>query len=272
MRASLTARADAVSTEDSHDGASPGAVADAGGNGPSRPGTRDTASPGDGSDVAAVPERRCLWCEGELAPLQLRYCSKLCRQTAWRSRQLAVAEDLGDTPKRLCYGDPPFVGLSRRYYRDEPTFGGEVDHAALIARLATFDGWALSCSAKSLRALLPLCPPEARVAPWVKPNGVPGVNRGASNAWEAVIYVQARRRRPGFRDWLCAKPARGGGTLMGRKPLAFCAFLFRLLGASPVDELEDLFPGSGVIGRSWSQFRALGSRVASSTSTTAGVA
>lgn len=213
------------------------------------------ASPLPSADVAAVPERRCLWCRSSLEVTALRWCSKKCRQTAWRARRLAVVEDLGDTPKRLAYADPPYPGLSRKYYRDEPTYAGEVDHAALIERLKAYDGWALSTSARALRDLLPLCPPEARTCPWVKPNGVSSKSRGAHNTWEALIVVPARERQPGFRDWLSAKPARGGGTLPGRKPLAFCAFLFQQLGASPGDELDDLFPGSGVVGRAFAEFK-----------------
>ena len=29
---------------------------------------------------------------------------------------------------RFAYADPPYPGLSARYYRNEPTFAGEVDH------------------------------------------------------------------------------------------------------------------------------------------------
>jgi hypothetical protein len=35
---------------------------------------------------------------------------------------------------------------------DHPDYGGEVDHAALIERLAAYDGWALSTSAEALGA------------------------------------------------------------------------------------------------------------------------
>lgn len=154
---------------------------------------------------------------------------------------------------RMCYADPPYVGLSRKYYADEPTFAGEVDHPALIASLAAagYDGWALSCSVKSLRALLPLCPPEIRVASWTKPHGVSPASYGIHNAWEAVLVMPGRSRRPGVRDHLSALPARGGGELPGRKPIAFCAWLFDMLGLEPGDELVDYFPGSGVVGRAW---------------------
>jgi hypothetical protein len=39
--------------------------------------------------------------------------------------------------------------------------------------------------------------------------------------------------------------------VIGMKPPAFCAWVFDLLGAAPGDSLDDLFPGSGMVGRSW---------------------
>jgi hypothetical protein len=160
-------------------------------------------------------------------------------------------------PLRLAYADPPFPGLAH-YYRDQPTFGGEVDHVQLVSQLEEFDGWALSTSGKAetLAYVLGLCPPGVRLCPWVKPIGVSGKTRGAHHAWEALIVKPARLLQPGKRDWLRAMPARGGGSLIGRKPLAFCAWLFDLLGALPGDEFHDLFPGSGVVGSCWRQFDA----------------
>jgi len=206
-------------------------------------------------DVGSCSERLCLWCRSPLEVTQLRWCSKKCRQTAFRSRQLAVVEDLGDTPMRLRYADPPYPGMSRKYYGDQPSYAGEVDHAELLSRMEGFDGWALSTSAKTLQYVLSLCPPDVRIAAWGKPHGVSSKTRGAHNAWEPIIYKPARLRQPGFPDFLTALPARGGGTLPGRKPLAFCAFLFRLLGASPVDELDDVFPGTGIVGRAFAEFK-----------------
>jgi hypothetical protein len=155
---------------------------------------------------------------------------------------------------RMVYADPPYPGLSSKYYRDEPTYAGEVDHAALIhvlSRPGLYDGWALSTSAKALRDVLPLCPPEARVCAWVKPIGACSRTFGLHNTWEPLIVVPGRSLRPGKRDWLCAQPARFEGTLAGRKPQAFCAWLFDLLGLLPGDDLEDMFPGTGMVGRAW---------------------
>lgn len=184
------------------------------------------------------------------------YCSQDCRQRAFRLRRRRrppVSSRLEEAPIRVAYADPPYPGKAARYYRHEPSYGGEVDHAALVASLLQDfpDGWALSTSRKALRAILPLCPPEAHLCPWVKPNTVRRATHGLHTAWEALIVVGGRQRAPGLRDWLLAGAARGGGRLPGRKPLAFCGFLFDALGLVPGDTLVDLFPGTGIVGRAW---------------------
>jgi hypothetical protein len=156
---------------------------------------------------------------------------------------------------RFAYADPPYPGRARRYYGDQPTYAGEVDHRELVARLEAggFMGWALSTAADALRDVLPLCPENARVCAWVKPIAPARGTRGLHNTWEPLIVVRGRQEPPGRRDWLAAQPARFGGELMGRKPIAFCAFLFGALGMRPGDELVDLFPGTGVVGKAWAE-------------------
>jgi hypothetical protein len=82
-----------------------------------------------------------------------------------------------------------------------------------------------------------------------------------------VIYVPARP----------VDPARGGrpdslvhgisamttlpGRVTGTKPAAVCAWIFGLLGAAPGDTLDDLFPGSGAVGRAWAAYTGDASRV-----------
>lgn len=160
---------------------------------------------------------------------------------------------------RLAYADPPYPKLAH-YYKHEPTYAGEVDHKLLLAQLEADypQGWALSTSSEALRDILPLCPRDARVCPWVKPIGPSPLTYGAHNTWEPLIVVRGRDLRPGFRDWLCAQPARHGGSLLGRKPLAFCAFLFQQLGALPGDTFVDLYPGTGIVGRAWTEFDRAG--------------
>jgi len=205
--------------------------------------------------------RLCGWCRVvPLTDVRASYCSRRCRQTAFRLRRRSTRSDASSTPGCFAYADPPYPGLSSKYYRDESSYAGEVDHAALIASLeaSRYAGWALSTSARALRDVLPLCPPTARVCAWTKPIGVPPRTKGIHSTWEPVIVVGGRQRPPGVRDWLRAMPARlGGDDLMGRKPIAFAAWLFDLLGMAPGDELVDLFPGTGVIGRAWAELSSM---------------
>lgn len=186
-----------------------------------------------------------------------RFCGRRCRQTAFRLRRRHLVETVSLEAARFAYADPPYLGLSAKYYRREATFAGEVDHARLLSSLegrrqaGELLGWALSASARSLATVLPMCPAAARVCAWVKPHGAAPATYGIHNCWEPVIVVGGRQLRPGRRDWLSALPARHGGTLPGRKPIAFCAWLFGLLGMQPGDDLEDLFPGTGVVTRAW---------------------
>jgi hypothetical protein len=226
----------------------------------------DVPSPGDDERrvVLGHGRRACAWCGTSL--LQERrgtvFCGRKCRQSAFRLRrrrdQVSATPALA-TGATFAYADPPYPGMAKRYYENEPTYAGEVDHAALIASLTAaisdgkYAGWALSTSSKALRDILPLCPPGARVCAWVKPIGVPEATYGAHSTWEPVIVVGGRKLPGGIRDWLRAMPARGGGILPGRKPIAFCAWLFDLLGMLPGDKLHDLFPGTGIVGRSWDE-------------------
>lgn len=152
----------------------------------------------------------------------------------------------------MAYADPPYPGRAWLYKR-EPTYAGEVDHPALVASLeASYDGFALSTSARALATVLPLFTRPYRVCAWVKPIGASRSTYGVHNTWEPLIVVSGRDARPGKRDWLAAQPARRGGSdLIGRKPEAFAVWLFELLGLLPGDRFDDLFPGSGIIGRAW---------------------
>lgn len=238
--------------------------------------------------VLARHGRTCDWCHGPI-PLKARSdsrtCSRKCRQAAFRLRRriTGTAPDTAagatattstsdvsrleerrvvrhrrsatDRPLHVGYADPPYPGRARRYYGDQDSYAGEVDHELLIGALEISypDGWALSTAMDCLHWILPLCPPDAHVCPWVKPIGVPPATFGLHTTWEALIVVRGRQERPGKRDFLIAQPARHGGTLPGRKPLAFAAFLFGALGLRPGDTLDDLYPGTGIIATAWAE-------------------
>ncbi len=157
---------------------------------------------------------------------------------------------------RFAYADPPYMGQARKHYG--PT-AREVNHPLLIAHLAEFDGWALSCSSPSLRAILPMCPDDARVGAWVKPFAIyrPGVNPGY--CWEPILFRPLPRKRsrtePTVRDFVSANVTLRRGV-PGAKPDAFCDWLFELAGLTADDEFVDLFPGSGAVTRAWERWRA----------------
>lgn len=188
-----------------------------------------------------------------------RFCRRKCRQAAFRCRKRRVIPGTAaETPGAFAYADPPYPGLARRYYEGHPDYAGEVDHVELVASLAAggYRGWALSTSSQALREILPLCPEGVRVCAWVKPIGVSSKTFGLHSTWEALIVAGGRKRQPGVRDWLRAQPARGWGSLMGRKPVAFCAWLFDCLGMLPGDSFVDLFPGTGAVARAWREVSA----------------
>lgn len=170
---------------------------------------------------------------------------------------------------RFAYADPPYLGTSKfgaaHHYDEHHEAAADWDnlqtHESLIAQLALFDGWAMSLSSPSLRHILPLCPEDCRVAAWVKPFAVfkPGVNPGY--CWEPVVWRGGRtgkerggREVPTVRDYVSANVLIQKG-LHGAKPEAFCTWILDLLGYRDGDELADLFPGTGVMGRVLDQGR-----------------
>lgn len=216
--------------------------------------------------------RRCRWCR-ELLEATVRsdavYCSQRCRQASHRFTRAVAHQVLhdGSAPMRLVYADPPYPGMSRRYYRDHPDFAGEVDLEALIAELSApgrCDGWALSTSAAALPEVLSLCAGETRrvrVAAWLRGGRPHQSPRGPLSSWEPVVFAGGRdgslrydslmyRSRPRTTD-----PDR----VVGAKPAVFARWLFELLGALPGDTFEDLFPGSGGMSRAWSIYSSCGS-------------
>ncbi len=137
----------------------------------------------------------CAWCRGPIPTTMRRdalCCSVRCRQARHRFvTGVGVGQASSEYSLRLAYADPPYPGLSKRYYEHHPDYAGEVDHAELIRRLSTYDGWALSTSAAALPQILALCPDPVRVAAWVRGER-PTRSGRPLNAWEPVIYSGGR--------------------------------------------------------------------------------
>lgn len=160
---------------------------------------------------------------------------------------------------KFAYADPPYIGQAKRHYGCE-----EIDHAELIGRLVREypDGWALSCSTPSLSFILPLCPIGWRMGAWVKPFCA--FKRGVRPcyAWEPVVFWGGRNPMNGHRavipekngkqttpkDFI-AEPITLKKGLVGAKPERVCRWILELLNVREGDEVVDLFPGTGIMGR-----------------------
>lgn len=162
----------------------------------------------------------------------------------------------------FAYADPPYIGQAKKHYAHDARCA-EVHHPTLIAELCgRYDGWALSCSTPSLGMILPMCPDGVRVGAWVKPFCAFKANVNPAYAWEPVIFYKGRRRtrkQPTERDWLsCGITLKKG--LSGAKPKRFCFWIFEMLGMQTVDDLVDLYLGTGIVGialEEWKQWSKL---------------
>ena len=211
------------------------------------------------SDVSGPERRLCVWCGG-VVPAGMRrdtkFCRKRCRQASWRFGVVACSSSATDRPMVFAYADPPYPGKSR-YYPERR----EVDHASLVDQLVTAypDGWALSTSSEALRDVLRLCPPDVRVCAWFK-GARTTKSRRALTSWEPLIVFGGRALQiaspQDLRDGLIAQGHFRAfpGAMIGMKPPAFSEWMFRQLGASRGDRLDDLFPGSGAVTCAWKRF------------------
>jgi hypothetical protein len=102
-------------------------------------------------------------------------------------------------------------------------------------------------------------PADVRVSAWVKPFVIFKSAVNPAYAWEPILWRGGRRPLRGsqhVRDWVSAAltpfPPDGG---RGYKPEAVCWWLFQLLGLEPDDEFVDVFPGTGMVTRTWAAYR-----------------
>lgn len=161
---------------------------------------------------------------------------------------------------RLAYADPPYIGCSTRYaHPDAVRWDDAARHVELAWKLeAEYDGWALSASSPSLRAILPYVPERTRVASWVKPFAAFKRNVRVAYTWEPVLFAPGRDSSkdgaPVTRDHLSEVITLRRG-LVGAKPHGYCTWVLDLLGYVEGDDVTDLFPGTGIMGRVLTQGR-----------------
>lgn len=193
---------------------------------------------------------------------------------------LTARQSNKERPMKFAYADPPYLGRGeyyRAHHADAMAWNKPETHRALIERLqAEFaDGWVLSLSERSLRTILPMCPPEARTAAWItdRPRYA-GKAVPVRKHFEPVIFMGGRtyadtgNRAGDFivtqqepmpagqpRYAMVKENIRAGKVFLGRKPRAFCRWVIALLGARAGDTFEDLFPGSGAFGAAWQEWK-----------------
>lgn len=220
---------------------------------------------------AGATDRTCAWCLDPIPTISSTgrsrradsiYCGKPCRQAAHRARSSLYAVEAAAHPMRFAYADPPYLGKSELYV-GHPDYQWIVDYKALVDQLVDEypDGWAMSASAESLQYLLGLCPPDVRVAAWVRGGGACSRAHGPINSWEPIIYRGGRADVAGTIGRRLDSLVHGVTTrstdplhVIGAKPFEVLSWMFSLLGLQPGDELDDLFPGSGGVGRLHSLF------------------
>jgi hypothetical protein len=172
---------------------------------------------------------------------------------------------------KFAYADPVYLGCSK-LYPEHPNSAAWDDpemHRTLINMLclACPDGWAMSLSTPSLRVILPMCPPEARIGSWVKTFCAFKKGVRPCYAWEPVIFYRGRNKnhpppekggkQTTPKDFLLddsgdtafAGPITLKKGLTGAKSEKFCEWVLDLLNVLPGDEVVDVFPGTGVMGR-----------------------
>lgn len=176
-----------------------------------------------------------------------------------------------DKDMKFAYADPPYIGQAKRHYSHDPLCA-EVDHRELIGRLCSDypDGWALSASSPSLAEILPLLPTGYRMAVWCKSFCAFKRNVRPAYAWEPVIFWGGRNPMNGHRAVIPEKngkqttpkdfivePITLKKGLVGAKPEKVCRWILDLLNFQTGDELDDLFPGTGIMGKVVQEIRKL---------------
>lgn len=168
---------------------------------------------------------------------------------------------------KFAYADPPYYGQCHRYDHNHPDgrcWDDLITHQILIERLQREfpDGWALSMSSTNLRVMLPLLPDDARIGVWVKPFCAFKKFVRPAYSWEPIIFrggrnpcnghrhdpPQARGTQTTAKDFIAESITLKKG-LVGAKPEKVCRWILELLNVQPGDEVVDLFPGTGIMGK-----------------------
>jgi hypothetical protein len=211
------------------------------------PKRRKTATVVGKATDAAGSRGSCAWCGTPLTTVRGRFCSRKCRQNAFRLRRREGAIDLVDQVEK-----EPMT--SRRQplrfaYLDLVAHGARVP-ASLGRDLRGFDGWAISASPAALRELLGRFGGRrdgraVHVCAWCLPTTTAPDDVALRPSWEALI-VRSPRKARGVTDSLFAGGRRADEPT-DRRPVAFGAWVIAVLGLLPGDQLV----ADGLVARAW---------------------
>lgn len=164
------------------------------------------------------------------------------RRTLIRSRARRWYGDQGPTDKSS--------GEVADFHPDAAVWDTLEAHQQLIEHLhAEFEGWALATALDGAEWYHPL-PAGTRHMVWHKPNSMPNGSRLASSCELVLVYIPHGRRLRGpgrqMPDLLIAPPP--NARFAGAKPVSWTRWVLDALGYDPdIDDLVDLFPGSGLV-------------------------
>jgi hypothetical protein len=197
--------------------------------------SRAVATVGD-----APPRGLCAWCREPLTTVRGRFCSRRCRQVAFRLRHRPSSIAIGATAA------PSRRRTLRLGYLDISGAGAKVPRARLARDLRGIDGWAMSASPLALRTLLLRY--GGTVCAWSTSETSRAAKRskGTGPAWEALIVKSPRKPHAGAPDALF-----GGFRGGAERQAAFGPWVISLLGALPGDQVVDLVGPDGVVARAW---------------------
>lgn len=156
---------------------------------------------------------------------------------------------------KFAYADPPYMGCGHRYkeHPEAMVYDTIHGHALLLQRLQDEypDGWAYSCNSGDIARVSQYVNVNHRVMCWAKSFAVFKPNVGLAYTWEPVFISGGRkieRSQPTVKDHLvCPITLKKG--LCGAKPEKFCKWILDALNFQNSDTLDDLFPGTGIMGR-----------------------
>lgn len=165
---------------------------------------------------------------------------------------------------RFCYSDQPYLSGAHLYKANHPRWEDYATieaHAHLVDRcVRDYDAFAMSMGSVDMMQMIreTNLPPDTRWGAWVKSFASFKPNVNPAYAWEPVAFYGGRKLGRGVatvRDFIvCPITVQKG--LTGAKPPQVCAWILDMLGWAPEDEIDDLFPGTGIMGRVIAERRA----------------